>query len=61
MTPKEGTMKTVDFVIYPFVRQECSIDVPDDVEVDLEYIEEHWDDIRFGFVEPEYDGAEIEV
>lgn len=55
---------TVDFVIYPFVRQECSIEIPDDdedIEVDQDYILEHWDEIEFGDLEPEYDDAEIEI
>lgn len=53
-------MKKYGFTALPYTTQHCTIEAPDDADVNENYIREHWDDVKFGEPEMDYRGTDIE-
>ncbi len=56
-------MKSIFLTAYPFVIQSGTIEVPDDVDDDdvMDYIAEHFDEIKFEEPELDYCGCDFEI
>ena len=61
---EETKTKTVEFTAYPYASQSAKIEVPENLTTEEEikgYISEHWNDVKFGELELDYAGTDVEL
>lgn len=61
ITLKTPPMMEVHVTAYPFARQYGTVLVPEGVKDMKSYIDEHYDEIEFGDVDFDHDGADFDV
>lgn len=57
-------MKTITVIAHPYADQTGYIDIPDDItseEDRIQYIEDHWNDIKFNAPDLDYCGTDFET
>lgn len=56
-------METVKIVAYPYARQSGEIQIPEGLskEEKVQYIKEHWNEIRFSAPELDYCGTDFDL
>lgn len=56
-------METIGVTAYPYARQYGEIQVPEglDEKEKMEYIKEHWNEIKFGEPDLDYCGTDFDI